>query len=142
MPLLTYESIKNKPKTLIAMTSLKRSEFDELLESFAKAWDEDTGSRQMDASKGGRPPILECVADRLLFILFYFKTYPLQEVIAHISRGHCTYIRYEPKPGQFYHSPIERDSEKSPRREWAPTHAAEPGNAGSAGTGTPARFGH
>ena len=84
MTLLTYESIKNKPKTLIAMTSLKRSEFDELLECFAKAWDEDTGSSQIAASKGGRPPILECMADRLLFILFYLKTYPLQEVIAHI----------------------------------------------------------
>jgi hypothetical protein len=84
MALLTYESIKNKPKTLIAMTSLKQSEFDELLEGFAKAWYEDTGSSQIHASKGGRPPILQCMADRLLFILFYLKTYPLQEVIAHL----------------------------------------------------------
>jgi hypothetical protein len=98
MTLLTYESIKNKPKTIIAMTSLKRSEFDELLEGFTKAWDEDTGNRQMDASKGGRPPILECMADRLLFILFYLKTYPLQEVIAHLfgmSQGQANFTIHQ-----------------------------------------------
>jgi len=135
MTLLAYESIKNKPKTLIAMTSLKRSEFDELLEGFTKAWDEDTGNRQMDASKGGTSTYFGVYGRPITVCLILFENLS-------VARGHCTYIRYEPKPGQFYHSPIERDSEKSPRREWAPTHAAEPGNAGSAGTGTPARLGH
>jgi hypothetical protein len=84
MTALTYESLKNKPKTLRAMTSLRISEFENLLDAFAKAWDEDAGGSLKDASKGGRPPIIESMADRLLFILFYLKTYPLQEVIAHL----------------------------------------------------------
>lgn len=63
----------------MAMTSLSRSEFDELLVSFAAAWDEEA---DRDRSKGGRPPVIASMADRLLFILFYLKTYPLQEVIA------------------------------------------------------------
>ena len=79
--MLCYEDLKGKPKTLMAMTSLKPSEFDELLVHFTAAWKEMTGT---DASKGGRPPVIASMADRLLFILFYLKTYPLQEVIAHL----------------------------------------------------------
>ena len=82
--MFSYEDIKHKPKTLMAMTSLNRSEFDGLLGVFAKAWDEETGRVLMDPSKGGRPPTITSMDDRLLFILFYLKTYPLQEVIAHL----------------------------------------------------------
>lgn len=79
--MLSYEDVKQKPKTLMAMTSLKASEFEELLVSFAATWAEETGR---NLTKGGRPPIIASMADRLLFILFYLKTYPLQEVIAHL----------------------------------------------------------
>jgi len=79
--MLSYEELKRKPKTLLAMTSLKPSEFDGLLVHFSAAWEEEAGT---DPSKGGRPPTIAAMADRLLFILFYFKTYPLQEVIAHL----------------------------------------------------------
>ena len=79
--MLSYYELKHKPKTLRAMTSLKPSEFEALLANFTTAWNEAAGS---DPSKGGRPPVIASMADRLLFILFYLKTYPLQEVIAHL----------------------------------------------------------
>jgi hypothetical protein len=79
--MISYEELKLKPKTLLAMTSLRPSEFDELLVPFSSAWEEGAGA---DPSKGGRPPTIAAMADRLLFILFYLKTYPLQEVIAHL----------------------------------------------------------
>ena len=79
--MLSYQELKLKPKTLRAMTSLRPSEFDALLVDFTIAWSEAAGS---DPSKGGRPPVIAAMADRLLFILFYLKTYPLQEVIAHL----------------------------------------------------------
>jgi hypothetical protein len=79
--MLTYSELKHKPKTLMAMTSLKPSEFDDLLVYFSAAWEEEAGT---NPSRGGRSPILATLADRLLFILFYLKTYPLQEVIAHL----------------------------------------------------------
>jgi hypothetical protein len=79
--MLSYEELKRKPKTLRAMTSLRPSEFDELLTHFTAAWEEEAGT---NPSKGGRPPVITTMADRLLFILFYLKTYPLQEVIAHL----------------------------------------------------------
>jgi hypothetical protein len=79
--MLCYEELKLKPKTLMAMTSLRPSEFEALLAGFTAAWNEEAGSAP---SKGGRPPVIAGMADRLLFILFYLKTYPLQEVIAHL----------------------------------------------------------
>lgn len=79
--MLCHEELKHKPKTLRAMTGLRPPEFDALLVDFTTAWNEAAGS---DPSKGGRPPVITAMADRLLFILFYLKTYPLQEVIAHL----------------------------------------------------------
>lgn len=84
MSVLTYESVKDKPETLKAMTSLTRNEFEELLVAFAKTWGEVTDQANKNLSRGGRPPRLNSAADRLFFILFYLKTYPLQEVIAHL----------------------------------------------------------
>ena len=51
--MLSYEDLKQKPKTLMAMTSLTPSEFDELLGAFAAAWGEETGRGLADPSKGG-----------------------------------------------------------------------------------------
>ncbi|MBK9040655.1 MAG: transposase family protein [Bdellovibrionales bacterium] len=82
--ILNYDDVKEKPETLRAMTSLNRDEFELLCLSFSQAWEEETQSCQRDPSKGGRKPILTKHEDRLLFILFYLKTYPLQEVLAHL----------------------------------------------------------
>lgn len=98
MSALTYDSVKTKPETLKAMTSLTRNEFDELLVAFAQTWDEVTGQASKDPRKGGRPPRLNNAADRLLFILFYLKTYPLQEVIAHLfdlSQGQANFLIHQ-----------------------------------------------
>lgn len=98
MAILSYESVKTKADTLKAMTSLNRHEFEELLGVFSRAWDELTQQARRNPSKGGRPPILNNSADRLLFILFYLKTYPLQEVIAHLfglSQGQANFSIHE-----------------------------------------------
>lgn len=82
--MLCYKDLKHKPTTLVAMTSLNPTEFAELLQVFSATWESETGLAGKDPSKGGRPPAITAMADRLLFILFYLKTYPLQEVIAHL----------------------------------------------------------
>ena len=46
--MLTYEDLKDKPKTLLAMTSLTRAEFDALLVPFAAAWETATGASRKD----------------------------------------------------------------------------------------------
>ena len=96
--ILNYDGVKEKPETLIAMTSLNRDEFELLCLSFSRLWEEETQSSQRDPSKGARKPILTKHEDGLLFILFYLKTYPLQEVLAHLfrmSQGQAHFLIYQ-----------------------------------------------
>jgi hypothetical protein len=51
---LTYDNVKDKARTLRAMTSLGRAEFEELYASFKEAWDERVNQEGRDVSKGGR----------------------------------------------------------------------------------------
>jgi hypothetical protein len=83
MKLFSYGSAKLNKNAFISMTSLTVEEFDELCVVFGECWDEHTKEREKEPSKGGCPPLLKTAEDRLFFILFYFKTYPLQEVLAY-----------------------------------------------------------
>jgi hypothetical protein len=83
---LTYETLKKKPKELLALTGLARREFDELLPAFAQALTaaeaqaKPKPKKRRRAPGGGRKPGLRTAEDKLLFILVYTKTYPLQVV--------------------------------------------------------------
>jgi len=85
--MITYEQVKGKSKLLRAMTGLDRAEFEELLVPFETAWKDhvkQTALPESDRERqpgGGRQPALRTLPDKLLFILYYFKTYPLQEVL-------------------------------------------------------------
>ena len=83
MKLFSYESIKQDQSVFLSLTSLTVEEFNELCVGFAKAWDEYTKQHEKDPRKGGRPHVLDVMEDRLLFILFYLKTYPLQTVLSY-----------------------------------------------------------
>jgi hypothetical protein len=84
--MLTYETLKMKPKELLALTGLARREFEELLPAFAQALQAAEAQirpaprRRQRAPGGGRKPSLRTVEDKLLFVLVYTKTYPLQVV--------------------------------------------------------------
>ena len=85
--MLSYDQIKDKPRVLLSFTGLFQTEFEELLIPFAFAWYKSEQKRKKKQKRqrragGGRKPKLKTMADRLLFILFYLKTYPLQEVQA------------------------------------------------------------
>jgi hypothetical protein len=83
---LTYAELKKQPKRLLALTGLARREFEELLPAFGRALAEAEAAAQPKPKKrqrapgGGRKPSLGTVEDKLLFILVYIKTYPLQVV--------------------------------------------------------------
>lgn len=83
MKLFSYQSAKENENAFKSMTSLTVEEFDELCVVFKECWSEHMKEYEKDATKGGCPPILKTAEDRLFFILFYFKTYPLQEVLAY-----------------------------------------------------------
>jgi len=85
---LRYDNLKDKPEAFLAFTGLNTKEFQILLQTFTTAWEHYVQQnriplelRQRDYG-GGRKARLETWEDKLLFILVYFKTYPLQEVLA------------------------------------------------------------
>lgn len=84
--MLTYQTLRKKPKELLALTGLARREFDELLPAFAQALmaaeaaKKPKRKKRLRAVGGGRKPGLGSAEDKLLFILVYTKTYPLQVV--------------------------------------------------------------
>jgi len=99
---LRYENLKDKPETFLAFTGLYVEEFQILLKTFTVAWERYVQQntlpievRQRDYGAGRKARLATC-EDKLLFILVYFKTYPLQEVLAFhfdVSQGQaCQWI--------------------------------------------------
>ena len=85
----SYQQVQEHPKLLLAMTSLTHAEFQQLLAHFQYAWDPyvhqhyvDRDNRQRQYGAGRSEATLVTVEDKLLFILYYVKVYPLQEILA------------------------------------------------------------
>ena len=81
-----YEHIKDRPKLLLAMTGLTQAAFERLCGEFAHAW-EAWGRPQapghLAQGKADRADTsLGTIADKLLFILYYVKAHPFQEILA------------------------------------------------------------
>lgn len=86
--MLSYQGLTHHPRALRTFTGLDQSEFEKLLVPFAMAYhaymydQHVTKKARKRRYGGGRKPRLTSMEDKLLFILFYFKVYPLQEVLA------------------------------------------------------------
>ena len=85
----SYHQVQEHPKLLLTMTSLTRTEFQQLLPHFQYAWDQyvqqhyiDRDDRQRRYGAGRSETTLVTIEDKLLFILYYVKVYPLQEILA------------------------------------------------------------
>ena len=83
--MIQFEQLKNKPAMLKCLTGLTVEGFMALLPAFAVAYAVDWDQR--DAHRGtprqrergaGQKGALPNLADKLLFILFYFRVYPVQ----------------------------------------------------------------
>jgi len=85
---LSYQRLKHHPRVLRTFTGLDQTEFEKLLPHFAMAYHAYVYDQYVTKKSrkrrygGGRKPRLAVMEDKLLFILFYFKVYPLQEVMA------------------------------------------------------------
>src|SRR5215210_7920986 len=87
--MLTFARIATKTAVFQMLTGLSLQAFLDLLPAFHRAAahiEQQAEQRREQPRKrqkgGGRKPLLLSDADRLLFILFYFKVYPLQAVQA------------------------------------------------------------
>ncbi len=85
----SYHKVKEHPKLLLAMTGLSHAEFHPLLPHFQYAWDQyvtqhyvERDNRQRQYGAGRSESTLVHIEDKLLFILYYVKVYPLQEMLA------------------------------------------------------------
>src|SRR5262249_19688920 len=85
----SYHQVQDHPKLLLAMTSLMPAEFQQLLPHFQHAWDQyvqqyyvGRDDRQRQYGAGRSETTLVTLEDKLLFILYYVKVYPLQEMLA------------------------------------------------------------
>jgi len=83
--MLTYEQIKDDRKVFLAVTGLTHKEFKQLLPAFRQAYGQTypanktlTGTRRHRQIGGGRLGTLTSWEQKLLFVLSYVKTYPLQ----------------------------------------------------------------
>src|SRR6516162_787608 len=83
--MLTYSTLQDRPREFLAATGLTHDEFARVLPAFAaayavlyppdKTWQGKGRQRQVG---GGAKSVLPQMADKLLFILVYQKTNPLQ----------------------------------------------------------------
>lgn len=85
---MDIEAVLRKPRILRALTSLEAGEFARLLAAFEASLAERRAQvnrfgqqRQRAFGATGNPGALPTPARRLFFVLFYFKSYPLQEVM-------------------------------------------------------------
>ncbi|WP_043551941.1 transposase family protein [Salinibacter ruber] len=84
--MLRYSSLAVKPEVFRSLTGLSIQEFEALLPSFNEAWEDFLkvffvdGVARKCAFGGGRRPRLKSGRAKLLFILFYLRIYPIQEV--------------------------------------------------------------
>lgn len=89
--MLTYNRLKNQRRRFLALTGLTLAEFEALRAAFQKAYGRIypstrtvTGQRRKRLVKAGRPGSLAAIEDKLLFVLVYLKTYPLQVVLGEL----------------------------------------------------------
>ena len=87
--MLNYAEIKSRPRIFQSITGLSQSAFAQLGVAFRRAYeqalDERDARREPSRQRrrgGGRKAVLATIEDKLVFILFYLRLYPTQEVLS------------------------------------------------------------
>src|SRR5215472_13732141 len=89
--MITYKALQADRRQFLALTGLTLSEFQRLLTAFPQAYQQlypahqtAEGQPRQRSVGGGCKGRLEQPEDKLLFILVYLKTYPLQAVMGEL----------------------------------------------------------
>jgi len=87
--MLSYNKLQDRPRDFLAATSLTLDEFQQLLPAFQSAYEQRypyeltrAGKPRQRRAGGGAKGVLQSFEDKLLFILIYQKTNPLQTMHA------------------------------------------------------------
>src|SRR5438874_13830258 len=99
--MITYEALRSDPRQFLALTGLTLSEFQRLLTAFPQAYQQlypatqtAEGQPRQRAVGGGCKGRLEQPEDKLLFLLVYLKTYPLQAVMGELFGLSTAQVNY------------------------------------------------
>jgi Helix-turn-helix of DDE superfamily endonuclease len=85
---LRYSAISNDEKSIRSHTGLTKDEFEALAVVFGREWDHYLqhytweGKARQRQSYGRKNSVLATIEDKLLFLLYFLKLNPLQEVLA------------------------------------------------------------
>jgi hypothetical protein len=101
--MMNFEKIHTRPRVFQQLTGLTVVAFQSLLLDFGRAYHHDRQQRDQQRPTprqrrpgGGRQGALPTLADKLVFLLFYFRHYPTQETLAFLfgfSQGQaCQWI--------------------------------------------------
>jgi DDE superfamily endonuclease/Helix-turn-helix of DDE superfamily endonuclease len=98
--MMNFEKLLTRPRVLQQLTGLSPAAFQTLLEAFGRAYHDDAQEQRTTPRQrrpgGGRKGALPTLADKLVFLLFYFRHYPTQETLAFLfgfSQGQaCQWI--------------------------------------------------
>jgi hypothetical protein len=89
--MMTYTELRSDRRKFLALTGLTLSEFQRLLPAFAGAYErlylpDQTlaGQPRQRFAGGGRKAVLHSPEQKLLFLVVYLKTYPLQAVLSEL----------------------------------------------------------
>ncbi len=87
--MLNFQAIRTRPRIFRQLTGLTPDAFRTLLADFERAYEDDRRERDRQRPTprqrrpgGGAKGVLSTPADKLLFLLFYFRQDPTQEVLA------------------------------------------------------------
>ncbi|GHU19547.1 hypothetical protein FACS189472_09490 [Alphaproteobacteria bacterium] len=79
--MLSFEMVLKNDRLMKSLTGLSREEFEVLLPTFEQVWKESLASKERQrAVGGGLKGLLPDASHKLLYILFYMKTYPTFDV--------------------------------------------------------------
>src|SRR2546430_176985 len=99
--MITYEALRFDRRQFLALTGLTLSEFQRLLTAFPQAYQQlypatqtAKGQPRQRAVGGGCKGRLEQPEDKLLFLLVYLKTYPLQAVMGELFDLSTSQVNY------------------------------------------------
>lgn len=89
--MVTYSELRGDRRRFLALTGLTPRDLDRLLPAFARSYERRyppdrtaAGRPRQRRAGGGRTAVLHGPAQKLLFLLVYLKTYPLQVVMAEL----------------------------------------------------------
>src|SRR5436309_10533006 len=99
--MVSYAALQADRRRFLALTGLTLPEFQRLLTAFPRAYQRIHPASQTTAGQprrrsvgGGRKGLLHRPEDKLLFILVYLKTYPLQAVMGELFNLSTPRVNY------------------------------------------------